>query len=113
MAYDDDYNGLALDEAEGDRMCVRLAQAEVLFLASHGVIVTGETLATAFDDLYYLERACMLQVMGMSTGRPLRKVPEAIAEKTGRQMAEESAQAELHFEALKRMLDRDEPGWRT
>jgi ribulose-5-phosphate 4-epimerase/fuculose-1-phosphate aldolase len=112
IAYDDDYNGLALDESEGDRMCARLAGADVIFLANHGIIVTGPTMADAFDDLYYLERACMLQVMAMSTGKALRIVPEAIAAKTGRQMAEASAQSALHFAALQRMLDRDEPGWR-
>jgi ribulose-5-phosphate 4-epimerase/fuculose-1-phosphate aldolase len=113
VAYDDDYNGLALDEAEGDRMCGHVANADVLFLGNHGVIVTGETLATAFDDLYYLERACMLQVLAMGTGRRLRTVADDIAAKTGRQMAEDSDQARLHFDAIKRMLDRDEPGWRS
>jgi ribulose-5-phosphate 4-epimerase/fuculose-1-phosphate aldolase len=93
-------------------MCTQLAHADVLFLANHGVIVTGRNIAAAFDDLYYLERACMLQVLGEGTGRPLRTVPDAIAIKTGRQMVEETAQAELHFEALKRLLDRDESGWR-
>jgi ribulose-5-phosphate 4-epimerase/fuculose-1-phosphate aldolase len=112
IAYDDAYNGLALDEAEGDRMCEELKDAEILFLANHGIIVTGERIADAFDDLYYLERASMLQVMAMQTGRSLRIVPQEIAAMTGRQMAEESDQARLHFEALKRMLDRDEPGWR-
>jgi ribulose-5-phosphate 4-epimerase/fuculose-1-phosphate aldolase len=113
VAYDDNYNGLALDENEGARMCAQLAQADVIFLANHGVIVTGPTMASAFDDLYYLERACMLQVLAMSTGRPLRIVTGEVAAKTGRQLAEESQQAELHFAALKRILDRDEPGWRT
>jgi ribulose-5-phosphate 4-epimerase/fuculose-1-phosphate aldolase len=112
IAYDDAYNGLALDDAEGDRMCQQLAGADVLFLANHGIIVTGERLAETFDDLYYLERACQLQVLGAGTGRPLRIVPEEIAANTGRQMREESQQAALHFEALKRLLDRDEPGWR-
>lgn len=112
VAYDEHYNGLALDEAEGDRMCAQLGEAEVLFLANHGVIVTGQSIATTFDDLYYLERACMLQVIAMGTGRPLRTVTESVAAKTGRQMAEESGQAALHFEAIKRMLDRDDPGWR-
>ena len=112
VAYDNDYNGLALDDAEGERMCAQLAQADVLFLGNHGIIVTGQTIGTSFDDLYYLERACMLQVLAMSTGRPLRIVPEAVAAKTGKQMAEDSAQAELHFAALKRLLDRDEPAWR-
>jgi len=113
VAYDDAYNGLALDDAEGDRMCARLANADVVFLANHGVIVTGATMAAAFDDLYYLERACMLQVMAMGTGRALRIVPQAVAAMTGRQMAGESQQAQLHFDALKRLLDRDEPAWRA
>src|SRR5215210_8001640 len=67
VAYDDAYNGLALDDAEGDRMCAELHDADILFLGNHGVIVTGPTIAEAFDDLYYLERACMLQVMAMQT----------------------------------------------
>jgi ribulose-5-phosphate 4-epimerase/fuculose-1-phosphate aldolase len=112
VAYDESYNGLALDEREGDRMCALLAHADVLFLANHGVIVTGRELATAFDDLYYLERACMLQVLAMGTGLPLRRVSDTVAAKTAKQMAGESAQAQLHFEALKRLLDRDEAGWR-
>lgn len=111
VAYDDDYNGLALDEAEGERMCAQAKNADVLFLASHGVIVCGPSVALAFDDLYYLERACMLQVLAMGTGKPLRMVPGKIAELTGRQMAEDAQQSELHFTAIKRMLDRDEPGW--
>jgi ribulose-5-phosphate 4-epimerase/fuculose-1-phosphate aldolase len=111
VAYDDNYNGLALDEAEGERLCAGLANAEILFLSNHGVIVTGPTVAAAFDDLYYLERACMLQVLGQGTGKPLKIVPEKIAALTARQMAGESQQAELHLKALRRMLDRDEPGW--
>ena len=112
VAYDEEYNGLALDDAEGERMCARLACADVLFLANHGVIVTGPDMAAAFDDLYYLERACMLQVIAMGTGRPLKTLGESVAGRTARQMAEESQQASLHFAALKRLLDRDEPGWR-
>jgi ribulose-5-phosphate 4-epimerase/fuculose-1-phosphate aldolase len=111
VAYDDNYNGLVLDDAEGERMCALAQDADVLFLANHGVIVCGPTMAAAFDDLYYLERACMLQVLATGTGKALRIVPERIAMMTGRQMMEDSEQTELHFRALKRMLDRDEPGW--
>lgn len=111
VAYDDDYQGLALDMAEGERMCKAMGNADVLFLANHGVIVCGPTVSATFDDLYYLERACMLQVLAMGTGKPLRIVPDDIAEKTARQMTGESQQATLHLEALKRLLDRDEPGW--
>jgi ribulose-5-phosphate 4-epimerase/fuculose-1-phosphate aldolase len=111
VAYDDNYNGLALDEAEGERMCALGKEADVLFLANHGIIVSGPTVAAAWDDLYYLERACMLQVLAMGTGKPLRIVSERVAMLTGRQMMEDPEQTGLHFAALKRMLDRDEPGW--
>ena len=111
VAYDENYQGLALDEAEGERLCHALGTADVLFLGNHGIIVVGPTVSATFDDLYYLERACMQQVLAMGTGKPLRLVPDAIAAKTGRQMNQESQQAALHLEALKRLLDRDEPGW--
>jgi ribulose-5-phosphate 4-epimerase/fuculose-1-phosphate aldolase len=111
VAYDETYNGLALDDAEGERMCGQMGDADVLFLANHGIIVCGPSVTATFDDLYYLERACMLQVLALGTGKPLRIVPEDIAAKTGRQMREESQQAALHLEAVKRILDREERGW--
>jgi ribulose-5-phosphate 4-epimerase/fuculose-1-phosphate aldolase len=111
IAYDECYNGLVLDAGEGDRICAQLSQADVLLLANHGVIVCGSSVAQAFDDLYYLERACLVQVLAQSTGRQLRMVDEAIAARTARQMAGESQQAVLHLAALKRLLDREEPGW--
>ena len=111
VAYDDGYNGLALDEAEGERMCAKLGDADVLFLANHGVIVCGASVAATFDDLYYLERACMLQSLAAGSGKPLKVVPDALAQKTARQMARESQQAELHLAALKRLLDREDAAW--
>ena len=111
VGYDDVYNGVALDDAEGARIVAGLKNADILFLANHGILVTGPAIDVAFDDLYYLERACMLQVLGMGTGKPLRIVPEAIARVTAEQMTDDT-QARLHFIALKRLLDRDEPGWR-
>ena len=68
-------------------------------------------MAYAFDDLYYLERSCMVQVLAESTGKPLRKPDEAVAARVSQQIGGERQQSVLHFEALKRLLDRDEPGW--
>lgn len=112
IAYDDDYSGLALDEAEGDRMAACMGDKPVLFLANHGVIVTGNSIAEAFDDLYYLERAAQAQVLAGSSGRPLRRVRQDIIELTAGQMRREHEQsAALHFAALKRILDREEPDY--
>ena len=114
IAYDDEYSGVALSNEEGDRMCSAMADKDILFLRNHGVIVSGPTVAQTYDDLYYLERAAMVQVLAMQTGKPLHNIDAALAEHTANQIAaDESRQAVLHFESLKRMLDRDEPGWRS
>lgn len=113
VAYEEAYNGLALDMQEGERLAGKLRDADVLFLANHGVIVRGPSVAQAFDDLYYLERACLLQLTAQASGKRLRIVPQEIAAHTARQMAGESSQALLHLEALKRILDRESPEWRT
>ncbi len=116
VAYDDVYNGLALDAAEGDRIAARLdGGQDVMFMASHGVTVVGRSLAWAFDDLYYLERACMHQVLAVqaAAGRPLRRVPDALCARVASQVDGERQQSDLFFEATKRLLDRDARGWRA
>lgn len=112
VAYDDDYNGLAMDMEEGDRIVQCFRDKDILFLASHGVIVTGGSVASAFNDLYYLERACQLQMLAQSTGDECRVLTHDVAKKTAKQFAEEGAeQVPLHFAALKRLLDRSEPDY--
>ncbi|MCW5749025.1 MAG: aldolase [Alphaproteobacteria bacterium] len=112
IAYDEQYNGLALDNEEGDRLCRAMGDKSVLVLRNHGVVVAGPSVAVAYDDLYFLERTALVQVLAMQTGRPLEIVPTQVVARTARQIADGcQQQAVLHFEALKRMLSRDEPGW--
>lgn len=115
VAWDEQYNGLALDDAEGERIASHLHGCDVLFMANHGVTVVGRTIAWAWDDLYYLERACRHQVLALqaAAGRPLRHLPDALAARTAAQFAGERQQSDLMFDAVKRLLDRDAPGWRT
>jgi ribulose-5-phosphate 4-epimerase/fuculose-1-phosphate aldolase len=54
VAVDEAYNGLALDEAEGDRIAAAMGDADLVFMRNHGVMVTAPTIAMAWDDLYYL-----------------------------------------------------------
>ena len=110
IAYDDTYNGLALDNTEGDRMAATIGQASVLFLAGHGVIVMGPSIARAYTELYYLERAAQAQVLAASNGSELIEVDEAVQIHTAQQMERElPILADRHFSALRRMLERDEP----
>jgi ribulose-5-phosphate 4-epimerase/fuculose-1-phosphate aldolase len=112
IAYDDVYNGLVVDNAEGDRLARVLGSKRVMFLANHGVIVVGPTLAEAFDSLYYLERACRLQVLARSMGGKFRPVrPEVVRETYRLILADAPKYSAAHFEALKRILDREEPAY--
>jgi ribulose-5-phosphate 4-epimerase/fuculose-1-phosphate aldolase len=104
IAYDRTYNGLAFDAAEGDRLAAMMAGRDILMMANHGVVVSGPSVAEAFDDLYYLERACMIQVLAQSTGKSLLVIPDAICAETQQQIADENQQAGLHMEAIKRIL---------
>ena len=115
VAYDDAYRGLALDAGEGERIAACLGGHDVMFMASHGVTVVGPRLSWAFDDLYYLERACMHQVLAVqaAAGRPLRRVPDETCARVAAQIDGERQQSELFFDAVKRLLDRDAPGWRA
>jgi ribulose-5-phosphate 4-epimerase/fuculose-1-phosphate aldolase len=116
IAYDDVYNGLVVDNAEGDRLARALGSKRVMFLANHGVIVVGPTVAEAFDLMYYLERACRLQVLARSmmanSGGKFRPVRPEVVEQTYKLiLADAPKYAGAHFEALKRILDREEPAY--
>jgi ribulose-5-phosphate 4-epimerase/fuculose-1-phosphate aldolase len=106
IAYDDTYNGVALDEAEGERIARQLAGKDVMLMASHGVTVVGQSIAWAFDDLYYLERACMHQTIAQQAAgkKSLRKIDAEMRQKVADQIASERQQSDLFFASIKRML---------
>src|SRR2546429_2616058 len=112
IAYDDTYNGLVVDNAEGDRLARVLGTKRVMFLANHGVIVVGSSVAEAFDSLYYLERACRLQVLARATGGKFKPIKDHVVRETHRLLlADAPKYAVAHFAALKRILDREEPDY--
>ena len=114
IAYDRDYQGVALEEDEGDRVARAMDGADILFMGNHGVMVGGVDVAKAYDDLYYLERAAMVQILAMSTGRPLLPIPPEMQAEAVRQLSRDNRHryAMEHFAAIKRILDRTEPDYR-
>jgi ribulose-5-phosphate 4-epimerase/fuculose-1-phosphate aldolase len=113
IAYDNDYQGLALDAGEGDRLAAKMGNRSVLMMANHGVTVAGPNVACAFNDLYYLERAAQFQILARSTGGKLREISESIRALARQQFVGEMEKvADRHFKALRRMLDREEPEYR-
>jgi ribulose-5-phosphate 4-epimerase/fuculose-1-phosphate aldolase len=114
VVYDDLYTGLAFDPSEGERLAGVLGKKSILFMANHGVLVCGKTVAQAYDRLYYLERACQVQLYAMWTREKLREVAEPVVAKTIAQFKNSPSYgnrppAEHHFEALKRLLEQKEP----
>jgi ribulose-5-phosphate 4-epimerase/fuculose-1-phosphate aldolase len=116
IAYDDQYTGPALEPEEGERLTKVIGGKTVLFMANHGVTTLGDTVAEAYDRLYYLERAAQVQIYAMWTGQPLKRLPAAVVEKTRRDIGgtrfyNGPTPAQRHFDALKRILDRTEPDY--
>ena len=114
IAYDRDYQGVALGGDEGDRVADAMDGTDILFMGNHGVMVGGPHVAKAYDDLYYLERAAMTQILAMSTGKPLVMIPEEIQQAAQRQLSANNMHryAIEHFTGLKHMLDRIELDYR-
>lgn len=111
-AIDERFNGLALDAVEGDRIAAAIGNADVVFMKNHGVMVLGETIAEAWDDLYYLERACEVQRLAEASGRPLQIIDPEMAQRTYAQMrAGGRASAHAHLASIKRILDKSEPDY--
>jgi ribulose-5-phosphate 4-epimerase/fuculose-1-phosphate aldolase len=116
IAYEADYNGLAFDQMEGERLARALGTKSMLMMRNHGVLAVGISVAQAFERLYFLERAAQAQVLALSTGRALRIVPDAVVKATAAQFQSGSTvggrdRSDLHFDALKRMLDRTSPDY--
>jgi ribulose-5-phosphate 4-epimerase/fuculose-1-phosphate aldolase len=113
IAYHDLYNGAADNPDDARQLAEALGSHAVLFHSHHGVVVAGPSVARAFDDLFFLERAARLQILAQSTGQPLGRIPDEVAERYASEARANSLdkQAVRHFAALLRILDREEHGY--
>lgn len=107
-----EYGGLARAADEGDRIGSAVGdETSVVMLENHGVLVIGNDVADAWQKLYFLERACEVQVLAQSTGQPLIEVGEDIATATAAVFHNDEAGAAKLFASVKRQLDRENPGY--
>ena len=110
VAYDDGYAGA--DNEVGEQFASAMGDKSVLVSRNHGVTVVGTTVAEAFYDLYYLELACKRQYLLATSGCKASVVPENISARTRQLIDSEFATSSvLYFDALKRELDREDPGY--
>ena len=114
IAYDDQYLGLADTVQEGERLAAVIGDKPVLFMRNHGVLVATDSIAQASFLLYMLERACRAQIRAMSSGQKLLPISAEVIERM--QAPDEKdrhrgKRQNLFFDAMKRVLDREMPGY--
>ena len=111
VTIDDQFDGMGLDD-EAERVGRLVGDNPILLMRHHGVMVFGPTVAQAFDDLYYYERACCTYLIALQTGRKVRAVSDRVAAKTELQWRNYPDLSEDHFRELGAILDREDPSYR-
>ncbi|PRZ43297.1 class II aldolase/adducin family protein [Tritonibacter scottomollicae] len=103
-AYDLDFGGIADAVEEGERLADSLGDKSVLVMGNHGVTIVGETVAAAFEDLYFFEKAAQTLTLARSTGEPLAVLSDAVAQNTADGWIAYRGMAHRHFDYLKSQL---------
>lgn len=108
-----DYEGIALDLEERERLIADLGTFDAMILRNHGLLTCGRTVAEAFVSMYYLEQSCRIQ-MDLLPARDGLVLPNGqVSEKTARQYETggPGSIGQREWPALLRMLDRVSPGY--
>ena len=114
IVYDDTYMGGADELVEGERLANMMGDKTVMFMKNHGVLVVGDTVAKAYRTLYLLERVCRNQILAMSSGGELLPISEEIISKNNEPIEHDKHKGQrnhLYFNAMKRVLDKEMPGY--
>jgi ribulose-5-phosphate 4-epimerase/fuculose-1-phosphate aldolase len=112
VATDADFSGMALASEEGDRLAGLLREKPILMMGNHGITVTAPTIAFAFDEMVYFERAAQTLMIAHASGRKLRVAPDHVARLTARQWLDYPHLADDHLAEVKAILDREAPDYR-
>jgi len=108
----DDFGGLGFEE-ESNKMASCIGNHSTMLLANHGILTTGQTVAQAFDELYYFEKACETYITALSTHKELKVASPEVAEKTAQDWENYPINsAELHLKAIRSILDKEDPTYK-
>src|SRR5881392_2410251 len=82
-----DYEGIAVDLSERERLVADLGSRNAMILRNHGTLAVGKNVGECFVRLYFLERACQAQVLALSAGKDINNPPQGAPEVTAQQGA--------------------------
>ena len=112
IAIYDDFGGLGFEE-ESNKMAAAIGNNRSMLLANHGILTVGETVADAFDELYYFEKACETYITALSTNKELNIATPEVAEKTAQDWENyPTGLGELHLKAIRSILDKEDPSYK-
>lgn len=114
LAYHD-YEGVALDHGERERLVADLGDKSLMLLRNHGTLTLGRNAAECFMRMFFLERACSMQVRALTAGRDgvlhgTKEVQEVVKSQSNPEGMAVVSQR-LAWPALLRRLDRVSPGY--
>ncbi len=112
IGYDLEFGGIADAQEEGIRLARMMKGRSVLVMGNHGVSIAGETVADAFEDLYFFEKAAQTMILALSTGKPLSILSDEVAQATADGWGPYRGMAIRHFDHLKSELERDDPSYK-
>lgn len=104
VAIDTAFGGMADEASEGERLADALGDKQIMMMGNHGVLVAAETVALAFEDLYFLERACQTLTLARANNQPLNVLPDSLAQKTADSWVAFQDMAYRHFDYHKRQI---------
>ena len=112
-----DYEGVADNEDERERIVKDLGDGTMLILRNHGTLTVGATVGEAFARMNRIERACRFQIAALTGGAEPNKIPDEVVNYTAEQghmlsKTGRGAGGKLLWDALMRKLDREDPGYR-
>ncbi len=113
LAYHD-YEGIALDLGERERLVRDLGTKNAMLLRNHGTLAVGTSVGDAFQTIYFLERACAIQVAALAGGAAPLLPPAAVQDVVTRQVSSFGDIADrLLWPAMLRRLDRLDTRYRN
>lgn len=104
VAIDREFGGIADEAEEGVRLARVLGNYKTMLMGNHGVTCTGASVAEAFEDLYFFEKAAQTLLLAYASGQPLAVLSDEVAEKTARGWDDYRGMADAHFAYLKSTL---------
>ena len=108
-----EFGGLGFEE-ESEKMANSIGNHSTLLLANHGILTAAPTIAQAFDDLFYFERACETYLTALSTGKELNIASKEVAEQTAQDWENYSTDmAGLHLKAIRSILDSEDSSYKN